>query len=219
MGSAAASIEDSIFCDRCGEAFAPKKPVCVGCGATPARHWLQLTSLMVFVLAAFCNALVCWFLLPRLVSVRNAQVFRGWLWLDERASIYGWAPIIMAILAWDYFIWRRSRRAKQTGHKIKGWITRKVLTFVLVTSVTPLLPWWIPAGQPPDSFVARISRYPGLPSSLAWLTVTLVLILLVWNPATRDSLLGHGRILSLISIATLFVLLAMTLLGWSLTYY
>ena len=107
MGSAAASIEDSIFCDRCGEAFAPKKPVCVGCGATPARHWLQLTSLMVFVLAAFCNALVCWFLLPRLVSVRSAQVFRGWLWLDEKASIYGWAPIIMAILAWDYFIWRR----------------------------------------------------------------------------------------------------------------
>ncbi len=85
--------------------------------------------------------------------------------------------------------------------------------------MTPLLPWWIPAGQPPDSFIARISRYPGLPSSLAWLTVTLVLVLLVWNPATRDSLLGHGRILSLISIATLFVLLAMTLLGWSLTYY
>jgi hypothetical protein len=56
-----------------------------------------------------------------------------------------------------------------------------------------------------------------LPSSLAWLTVTLVLVLLCWNPTTRDSLLGHGRVLSLISIATLLVLLAMTFLGWSLT--
>src|SRR6202030_1884563 len=108
-GSAAASNADSIFCLRCGEAFDSKKPVCVGCGATPARHWLQVSSLMVFVLLVLCNAPFRWFLLPRLVSVRNAQVFRGWLWLDEKASIYGWAPIIMAILAWDYFIWRRSR--------------------------------------------------------------------------------------------------------------
>ncbi len=170
MGSAA--FDYSVYCDRCGEVYTPKKPVCTGCGAAPARHWLQLTSLMVFVLAALCNSLVCWFLLPRLVSERHAQVFRGWLWIDENLSLYGWAPIILSILAWDYFIWRRSRRARQIGHKISGWITRKLLTFVLVTSVTPLIPWWIPAGQPPDSFLARISRYPGLPSSLAWLTVT-----------------------------------------------
>ena len=113
---------------------------------------------------------------------------------------------------------RNSRRARETEHKVKSWITRKLLTFVLVTAVAPILPWWIPAGQPPDSFLARIGRYPGLPSSLAWLTVTLVLVLLCCNPSTRDSLLGHGRVLSLISIATLLVLLAMTFLGWSLTY-
>lgn len=218
MGSVAASIDDNLFCERCGEAFAPKKPVCVGCGSAPARHWLQLTALLTMGLATFCNSLVCWFLLPRLVSRHDAGIFRGWLWLDEKASLYGWAPIIIAILAWDYFIWRNSRRARQTEHKIKGWITRKLLTFVLVTSVAPIIPWWIPAGQPPDSFLARISRYPGLPSSLAWLTVTLVLVLLCWNPSTRDSLLGHGRILSLVSIAALLVLMAMTCLGWSLSY-
>jgi len=61
MGSAA--FDYSVYCDRCGEAYAPKKPVCAGCGAAPARHWLQLTSLMVLVLAAFCNSLVCWFCL------------------------------------------------------------------------------------------------------------------------------------------------------------
>src|SRR5205085_667455 len=132
MGSAATSIDENLFCARCGEAYAPKKPVCVGCGSAPARHWLHLTALS----------------------------------------------------------------------------TLGLLTFVLVTAVAPIIPWWIPAGQPPDSFLAKISRYPGLPSSLAWLTVTLVLILLCWNPNTRDSLLGHGRVLSIISIVTLLVLLS-----------
>jgi hypothetical protein len=114
-------------------------------------------------------------------------------------------------------VWRRSRIARQTDQKIKGWITRKLLTFVLVTAVAPILPWWIPAGQPPDSFLAKIGRYPGLPVGLAWLSVTATLVLLCWNPSTRDSLLGHGRILSLIGIATLLLVLTLTLLGWSLT--
>lgn len=217
MSSAAASLDDSLFCERCGEAFAPKKPVCAGCGAAPARHWLQLTSLLVLSVAMLCNSLVGWLLLPRLLGGHHARLFRGWLWLDQKASLFGWAPLILGILAWDYFVWRRSRTARQTDQKIKGWITRKLLTFVLVTAVAPILPWWIPAGQPPDSFLAKIGRYPGLPVGLAWLSVTGALVLLCWNPSTRDSLLGHGRILSLIGIATLLLVLALTLLGWSLT--
>src|SRR2546427_9351546 len=164
MGSAA--FDYSVYCDRCGEAYTPKKPVCTGCGAAPARHWLQLTSLMVFVLAALCNSLVCWFLLPRLVSVRNAQVFRGWLWFDEKASLYGWAPIILGILAWDYFIWRRSRRARQVGHKNSGGITRKLLKFVFGAPGNPLIPRGRPAGKAPDSVLSRLQRPPGVPSSL-----------------------------------------------------
>jgi hypothetical protein len=164
-----------------------------------------------------CNSLVGWLLLPRLLGGHRGRLFRGWLWLDLKASLYGWAPLILGILAWDYFVWRRSRPARQTDLKIKSWITRKVLTFVLVTAVAPILPWWIPAGQPPDSFLAKIGRYPGLPAALAWFAVTSALVLLCWNPSTRDSLLGHGRILSLIGIATLLLVLTLTLLGWSLT--
>jgi len=33
MGSAA--FDYSVYCDRCGEAYAPKKPVCAGCGWLP----------------------------------------------------------------------------------------------------------------------------------------------------------------------------------------
>ncbi len=216
MSSVAASL-DQVFCERCGEAYEPKKPVCGGCGSAPARRWLQLSSLLTIALAVTCNGLVGWFVLPRIISGHRLRFFRGWLWLDQKASLYGWAPIILGILAWDYFVWRRSRPARQTEHKIKGWITRKLLTFVLVTSVAPILPWWIPAGQPPDSFLAKISRYPGLPVGLAWLSVTLVLVLLCCNPSTRDSLLGHGRILSLVGIAALLLVLTLTLLGWSLT--
>ena len=217
MGSVA--MDDTLFCDRCGEPFEPKKPICSGCGLGPARHWLQLVSLVTLGAAALCNSMITWFLLPRLASSRGARIFGAWLWLDQKASLYGWAPIILGILCWDYFVWRRSRRARQAGHKIKGWITRKILTFVLVTAVAPILPWWIPAGQPPNSFLARLSRYPGMPSSLAWLAVTLVLVLLCWNPTTRDSLLGHGRVLSVIGITALLLVLAMSLLGWSWTSY
>src|SRR2546427_9425926 len=156
MGSAA--FDYSVYCDRCGEAYAPKKPVCAGCGAAPARHWLQLTSLMVFVLAALCNSLVCWILLPRLVSERHAQVFRGWLWIDEKLSLYGWAPIILGILAWDYFISRRSRRASQICHQISGWVTPKILPFALLTAATPRVPWLSTRGPPPGEFLARPSR-------------------------------------------------------------
>ncbi len=161
MGSIATSFEGSLFCERCGQQFAPKELVCVGCGTAPVRHWLQLTSLATFLAAAVSNSLVAWFLLPHLLSGNRPRLFRVWFWLDQKASLYGWVPIILGILAWDYFVWHGAHRPRQTQHKIKSWVTRKLLTFVLVTSVAPILPWWIPAGQPPDSFLARISRLTG----------------------------------------------------------
>ena len=203
-----------MFCERCGQHFKPKQAVCTSCGAAASRYWLQLVSLVALMLAVGCNLLVAWVLLPRLVNgARAPRVFRAWLWLDERASLYGWVLVAGGLLAWDYFIWRASKP------KIKRWVTRKLLTFVLVAGITPLLPlpWWVPAGQPLEGFSATIRQYPGLPSTLAWGAVAFALSLLCLNADTRDSLLGHGRVLSLVSLGALLMVSAMTLVGWSIT--
>lgn len=218
MASTSASLTESLFCDHCGLQFELKQPVCAGCGAIPTRQWFQLMSLVTLLLAVGCNSAVGWFVLPRLVHARRAgALFRAWLLVDEKGSVYGWMPIILGLLAWDFFIWRRTKM-KGARPKIKRWLTKKLLTFVVVVSVTPLIPWWVPAGQPPNQFLSMIGKYPGLPSTLAWATVVLVLSLLCLNRQTRDSLLGHGRILSLISLGVLLVVLGVTLIGWSLTY-
>ena len=63
-----------------------------------------------------------------------------------------------------------------------------------------------------------ISKYQGLPVLLAWGVVLVVTIILCIDPESRDYLLGHGRTLSIVSTGMLVVVLAMTLIGWSLTY-
>jgi hypothetical protein len=63
-----------------------------------------------------------------------------------------------------------------------------------------------------------IGKYPGLPAILAWGVVLVVSILLCIDAESRDYLLGHGRILSVVSTAMLLLVLTMTVLGWSLTY-
>jgi hypothetical protein len=44
-----------------------------------------------------------------------------------------------------------------------------------------------------------------------------VLVLLCADAESRDYLLGHGKVLSLISVGLLLVVLTMTLLGWAAT--
>ena len=63
----------------------------------------------------------------------------------------------------------------------------------------------------------HIGRYPGLPSTLAWVAVVFVLSVLCLNVQTRDSLLGRGKVLSLVSLGVLLAVLTITLVGWSLT--
>ena len=121
-------------------------------------------------------------------------------------------PLALGLLAWDYFVWKEARP------KLKGWLTRKLLTFSLAAGVAPMIPWWIPAGQPPGQFLSMISRYQGLPVLLAWGVVLVVTIVLCIDPESRDYLLGHGRTLSIVSTGMLVLVLAMTLIGWSLTY-
>ncbi len=218
MASAAQSLAESFFCERCGEEFEPKHRVCAGCGAVPTRQWFQLMSLVTLLAAAACNSAAGWLVLPRLAHAhRAAGFFRAWLWLDGKIAIYGWIPIIGGLLAWDYFVWRRAK-LKGTRPKIKRWVTKKLLTLVAAAAVTPLIPAWVPAGQVSSQFLNMIGTYRGLPATLAWATAGFVLALLCGHRQTRDSLLGHGKALSLISLGALVSVLTLTLIGWSLAY-
>ena len=178
----------------------------------PTRHWFQLMSLLTLLVAVLCNSLVGQFLLPRLAEGRHSRlVFRAWLWFDNNAALYGWVPIAVGLLAWDLFVWKGARP------KVKGWFTRKLLTFSLAAGLAPMLPWWIPAGQPPGQFQSMIGRYLGGPSLLAWGVVLVVVVLLCINAESRDYLLGHGKALSMVSLGLLSLVLTMAVVCWSVT--
>jgi hypothetical protein len=172
-----------------------------------------MMSIVTLMVAVLCNALVGLFLLPRLVEGRHSHfAFRVWLWFDYKAALYGWVPIALGLLAWDWLVWKEARP------KVKGWFTRKLLTFSIAAGLAPMLPWWVPAGQPPREFLSMITKYPGVPSLLGWGVVLVIVVLLCMNGETRDYLLGHGRALSVVSLGLLLLFLTMTVVGWSLTY-
>ena len=201
-----------MFCELCGQQFFPKQSACSRCRVIAPRYWLQFLSLVTLFVAVACNTFVAWFLLPRFaLGTHPRPVFRGWLWFDHKAALYGWIPVAIALLAWDYLAWKHGRP------KIRGWVTRKLLTLVLVAGIAPVLPWWVPAGQPPGEFLAMIGRHAGLPATIAWGVVLLVVLLLCGEPQSRDALLGHGKTLSLVSTGILLLVLSLTVIGWSLT--
>jgi hypothetical protein len=201
-----------VFCERCGLNFLPKQSFCTRCKVSATRHWFQLMSLMTLTVAVACNALVSMLLLPRLAAASHgAGVFRVWLWFNDQAALYGWVPLAVGLLAWDFLVWKEARP------KVKGWFTRKLLTFSLAAGVAPMLPWWVPAGQPPGQFLAMIGKYPGLPAALAWAVILVVIVMLCADAESRDYLLGHGKALSIISVSALLLVLTMTVVGWTVT--
>ena len=200
-----------MFCERCGLNFLPKQSVCTRCNASATRHWFQLMSLGTLVVAVACNSVVGLLVLPRMAYTGDAQIFfRVWLWTDEKVTLYGWVPIVIALLAWDYLVWKEARP------KIKGWFTRKLLTLSLTAGVAPILPWWIPSGAPPGQFLSMISKHPGMPALLAWGVVLVVVVLLCVDAESRDYLLGDGKVLSVISLGALLLVLGLTVAGWAL---
>ena len=62
-----------------------------------------------------------------------------------------------------------------------------------------------------------IGRYPGLPALLAWGVVLVVVVLLCIDAESRDYLLGHGKVLSMVSLGLLLIVLTMTIAGWALS--
>ena len=202
-----------MFCERCGLNFLPRQSTCTRCGSAATRHWLQLIGLSTLMLAFACNSFVAWFLIPRhMAGHEGHSAFRAWLWLDDKIALYGWVPIAIGLLVWDFLVLRGSRRPK-----VRGFVTRKLLTFSLVAGVTPFIPAWVPAGQPSQNFFTTIRAHPGLPLALAWGVVVLVVSLVCMEAETRDSLLGQGKILSAVGLAVLFLLLGLTIWGWSIT--
>ena len=203
-----------MYCEHCGLQIPPRRSVCTECGNSPTQHLLQLMSMVTLAVAVVCNTLIGWFLLPRMVSAHPSQwVFSVWLWLDEKSSLFGWVPLALGILAWEYFVWRKANPKP----KVKGWVTRKLLTFVLVAGIAPIIPWWVPAGQPPERILAGITRHPGVPGLLGWGVILLVLSLLCLNSETRVLLLGRGKVLSMFSLGALLVVVTLTVVGWSLS--
>jgi len=202
-----------VFCDRCGLNFLPKQSTCTRCKSIPTRYWFQLMGLITLFSALACNALIGLYVLPRLMDSHHPRMlFRIWLWIDQKSALYGWVPLALGLLAWDYLVWKEGRP------KVKGWLTRKLLTVSLAAGIAPILPWWIPAGQPPGQFLSFIGRYAGVPTLLAWLVVVIVAALVCIDPDSRDSLLGHGKVLNLVSLGFLLLIFSLTAAGWAITY-
>jgi hypothetical protein len=206
-----------VYCEHCGLKILPERPICTRCGRAPSQEWVQLISLAVLLLAAIGNSVAGVFLLPKICAAHPSSFFfRSWLWVDRQTSLYGWMPLAAALLLWEFFVWRKIRRQKPVT-KIKGWVSRKILTFVLAAGFAPILPWWLPASQPSDKTLAALAQYPGLPCAISWAGVLIVAVVLCLKAETRNSLLGSGKSLSMVSLGALTFFLMFTLLGWSLS--
>jgi len=219
--------EAHLFCENCGQQFLPVQSVCTRCRVTSTRHWYQLMSLVTLGVAAACNSAVALLVLARVDAghLRRVAVahegfaMRAWLWTDMKAAVYGWIPLALGLLAWDYFV--RQEATGVMSEKIKGWLVRGLLIVAWVPGVAPLVPHWL---RPPAALMVSVAKLPRLPaigaaSSLTWLLpwamVALAAAILCINAETRDSLLGHGRILSGISLMVLVMVLMLTLLSLS----
>jgi len=209
--------EGAVYCENCGLQIFPEKQSCTRCGKVPTQQFVQLSALAILLITIIGNSVAGWMLLPKLAATHpRLFLFRAWLWSDQECAKYGWMPLAAAFLAWEFFVWRKMRKRKIIP-KVKSWFSRKVLTFVLAAGFAPILPWWLPAGQPSDKTLAALARYPGLPCAVSWSAILIVAVVLCLKAETRDLLLGRGKVLTGVSLGMLTLFLALTLLGWSRT--
>jgi hypothetical protein len=215
-----------LFCENCGLQFLPVQSVCTRCGVTSTRHWFQLMSLVTIGIAALSNSLAACVVLPRLAAghqhkfpvAHEGFAIRAWLWADVKMAVYGWIPLALGLLAWDYFF--RQEASPMISEKIKSWAVRALLILAFIPGMVPLFPHWI---RPPAALLVATGKLPRLPalaavSGLTWLLpwgmVGLAAAMLCIGAQTRDSLLGHGRVLSAVSLVILVMVLTLTLLAF-----
>jgi len=206
------SGEAALFCEDCGLQFLPKESVCSRCGSVPTRQWLQLTTLLMLMVTFACNSLVDLYLLRRLVAGRSHSLsFRAWAWFNQGFSSYGWVVVALSLLIWS--IWSREDWSKH----ITEWVTRGLLILLLLAGTAAALLPHIP-GRRAAGIRAVLSRYHDATMMLPWGIVALVAGLLCLNTETRDSLLGRGKLSTLISAGILLMVLTMILQAWSATF-
>ena len=200
-----------MFCDRCGQQFLPKESVCTRCGVAASRHWLQLASLATLTVAIVWNSLLALFFLSRLANGEQVPLFRGWLRFNDRVASHGWVAFALALLIWSF--WARR------GYSLprREWVARWLLILLLMVGIVASpLPWLPP--RLVSTLRVLTHDYPGLAPTLAWVLIVSVVGILCMNSETRDSLLGHGRALTLVSLGLLVLILGLMTLGWSATY-
>jgi len=201
-----------LFCEDCGLQFWPRQSVCSRCGAVPTRQWLQLVSLFTLVVTFACNSLVDLYLLRRLVAgSSHPAVFHAWRWFNEKFSLYGWAALAVALLVWSIWFPRDSEMQK------KEWLARCLLILLLLAGGMALLLPKI-AGNRSAHLLGTLRNHPAVVLTLPWGIVALAAGILCMDSGTRDSLLGHGRVSTLVSGGLLLLLLSMILLAWSATF-
>jgi FtsH-binding integral membrane protein len=171
---------------------------------------LQLVGLITLTVAFAGNSLVTLSLLPGLAGGRQPRLFRIWLRLSDALSSYGWVAVVLALLVWSFWLRRGYQLQK------KEWAVRLLLVLVLLVGIGAALLPWIPAAHG-AGILGFVRGDSGLPSTLAWSALVLIVATLCLNQETRDSLLGHGRTLSLVGLGLLLLELAMMTLGWSVT--
>jgi hypothetical protein len=199
-----------LFCERCGQRFLPKEAVCGRCRVAPTRHWLQLTGLATLAIAIGCNSFSALFLLPRLAAGRSVWPLRYWMQVNDAVSFYGWVVAAVTLLLWSF--WARRGYSLQKGE----WPARILLLLLLLAGVATMPLPWRPAGPTPHIH-AVLHNHPGLGPGLAWGLIALALSAMCADSEVRDSLLGHGRALSVVSLAMLLSVVAIALAGWSIT--
>lgn len=203
-----------MFCERCGQQFLPHESVCTRCREAPTRQWLQLIGLAMLAITVVFNSFSAATLFPRLAaSGAQSWQFHVWFQLDDLFSEYGWIAAAVAVLVWSFW----GRRGYQL--RKREWLARVLLILLLLVAGIGALPL-------PKKFLGRaaeirstLQNSPGLGPTLAWVPIVLVVGILCLNNETRDSLLGHGRVLSLVSLCLLCLMLALATMGWSTIHH
>ncbi len=196
-----------MFCERCGQQFLPQESFCARCRVAPTRYWLQLFGLATLAIAIASNCFSTLSLTPRLAAERQSWLFHVWIRFNEVAPSCGWVVAAVGLLVWS-FLFRRGRRIEKPE-----WWARLLLLLLLLGGVATAPFPWRPAGPTPHIH-ALLQSHPGLGPALAWALVALAVGPLCLNSETRDSLLGHGRVLSAVSLGMLLLVMAIALAGW-----